>query len=432
MEDAAQWARDAAIYERILAQMGDGVVSLDLTGRIITFNGAAGRILGRVPAETTGVAYAKLFFSDARFDALNELILDAIGDTTRTHSAEVELPTDGEARYYLVTTSFLETPDGAEKLGIIVVLHDVTAQRKRRRLKRLFGEYLDPRIVERLLDRAVALERGAREVMSVSFLDLQGFSGIAEQLDATTLLDFLNAFLSTMSRPIGDQRGVTDKYIGDAIMAFWGPPFTPAGEDAAAACAAALEQRRLLPALRRRAREELGIPAGIELEIRSGIATGEVLAGTLGPASSRCFTVVGDVVNVAARLEAANKLFGTRILVSEATRVQAGDGFVFRDLAQLRVRGRARPESIFELVAEADRLSEAGLRLCGRFAEGMASYRSGRWWDAAGCFGDCLAMAPDDGPARIFRERALLAAEMRRPPDWADDWPAAALGEVAP
>ena len=348
--------RQSAIHKNILVNMADGVITLDLEGKIMTFNPAAGRMLGLDPDRVVGSTYAEIFFVDAGHDGLNELVLKAIYEAQTTHSEEIEIAVAGDTRNLLVSTTFLHSGSGkaAEKLGIIVVLSDMTEQRKRKKVKRLFGEYLDPRIVDGILNGEWEAG-GIRQTMTVSFCDLEGFTSFGEELDAAALIDFINTYLRVMLPPIGRHGGVTDKYIGDAIMAFWGPPFTRSGEPAVEACHAALEQRAALAELRRQVHDNLGLPIEAErIEMRCGIATGEVVAGSIGPRESRNYTVIGDRVNLASRLESANKQFGSRILVCEETRERAADTFVFRELDTIAIRGREQHERVFELVARKD------------------------------------------------------------------------------
>ena len=344
----------SAIYENILANMADGVISLDLEGRITTFNAAAGRLLGLDPGSVTGEPYAAVFFQEEGLDDFNELVLRAIYESETTHSQELVVKLAGKDHWLLMSTTFLRAGDqlSAQKLGVIVVFSDVTEQRRRQQVEQLFGAYVDPRIVERLMRQGDVEAAGVRQVMSVLFCDLQGFTRIAERLSPDELITFVNLYLSIMSEPVSRYDGVTDKYIGDAIMAFWGPPFTAADSHAVHACCAALEQRALLDTLRQRVIDEIGAWVKPEdIEMRCGIATGAVVAGSVGPRKARNYTVLGDTVNVAARLEAAGKNLCARILVSEKTWEGARERFDFRELAHIPLRGRSKPERVFELVA---------------------------------------------------------------------------------
>src|SRR5438105_3707782 len=154
--------------------------------------------------------------------------------------------------------------------------------------------------------------------MTVFFSDLVGFTAISERLTPSGLVNVMNRYLSLMSQPIRAQKGLIDKYIGDAIMAFWGPPFTDREEHARLACFAALEQLQALEELRRMLPELMGLRKGLpEIDFRIGISTGDVVVGNIGSELTRAFTVLGDTVNLGSRLEGANKQYGTKILISE-------------------------------------------------------------------------------------------------------------------
>jgi adenylate cyclase len=199
--------------------------------------------------------------------------------------------------------------------------------RRNQRIRETFGRYIDPKIAEGLIDRPdVAATDGQRRVMTVMFCDLQGFSSMSEGMTPQGLVKIVNCYFSTMSAPIRENRGIIDKYIGDAIMAYWGPPFIEELREEVFACNAAIEMVRRLPDLQRRIPELLGLrKISTQFDIRIGVATGEVLAGSIGSELMMNFTVMGDAVNLASRLEAANKAYRSRILLSETTANAVGD-----------------------------------------------------------------------------------------------------------
>ncbi|MEX2200770.1 MAG: adenylate/guanylate cyclase domain-containing protein [Dongiaceae bacterium] len=396
------------IYENILVNMADGVISLDLEGHITTFNPAAGRVLAMHPDDVVGRTYAEIFFEDPGLDDFNELVLRAIYESQTTHSQEIEITRGGEGRNLNVSTTFLRTGTGedAEKLGVIVVLNDVTEQRKRKKIKRLFGEFVDPRIVDTIIGQVDIDEAGVRQKMTILFCDLEGFTRLAEGLTADQLIRFVNIYLTLMSEPVARHGGVTDKYIGDAIMAFWGPPFTDRNSHAVQACRAALDQRNRLDELRRQVAADIGPEIDVSrIDMRCGVATGEVVAGSVGPRQSRNYTVIGDPVNVAARLEAANKELGVRILVSEDTWHDAQSAFEFRELDRLLLRGRSRAERVFELLGARGEVADARTALRDRFEAGLVAQRRGDLGAARDAFAECVALAPDDRPSRLMLER---------------------------
>jgi len=411
--------RDSLIYEMVLANMRDGVVTFDLQGRIVTFNRAAGAILKLDPEDVLGLTFAEVFLGEAQFDDFNEVVLKAIYEDEVVHSREVVVLHEGRRLDIHVSSSFLTMGDGetAERYGVIVVFSDVTEQRKRRKLKRLFGEYVDPRIVERILARDPELESGQAARMTVFFADMRDFTGWSERLAPARLIELLNRFLATMTDPIGKHLGITDKYIGDAIMAFWGPPFTDQAEQAAASCWAALEQRQRLPGLRAALAEE-GFGETERLDLAAGIATGSVTVGEVGTEQSRGFTVIGDRVNVAARLQTAAKVYGEPIVVCEETRREAGEDFCFLELDFAALKGREKPERVFALLgAAADTSDETAARV-EAYARALALYRARDFAGAAAQLESMLARRPEDRAARLL----LLRSEVLKARDLPEDW----------
>ncbi|MEO1106008.1 MAG: adenylate/guanylate cyclase domain-containing protein, partial [Pseudomonadota bacterium] len=307
-----------------------------------------------------------------------------------------------------------------ERLGVVVVFSDTTEERKRRKIKRLFGEYVDPRIVERILSRDEA-SRSRHAEMTISFVDMRNFTGWSERLDVDTLIDVLNRFLAAMTEPIGQAGGITDKYIGDSVMACWGPPFTDASTQAVDACKAALGQMAALPALR----EELaaaGVDGAQTLDAVVGLATGGVIAGDVGPPSSRNYTVIGNAVNLAARLQEAAKVYGHSVIVSEETMVQASGPFVFRELDKMLVRGLSFPTSIYALLGPKEDVSEETIALATRYNDGLAHLRAQNFGPAREAFTACLAQDPHDVPSSLMLRRIDQLQEYPLPADWDGVW----------
>ncbi len=298
--------------------------------------------------------------------------------------------------------------------------HMVLGLREKERIKATFGQYVDPRIVRGLLDNRLPTEGGERHVMSVFFSDLAGFTRMCEGLTPDAAVRFLNRYFALMAEVIRARQGIIDKYIGDSVMAFWGQPFTDAESHAALCCEAALDQRARLDEFRADLPNLLGVRQGLpEVEARMGIATGEVLVGNIGSETARGYTVIGDTVNLASRLEQANKFYRSRILVSEATRNLAGGAFVFREIDSLRVMGRVEPERVYELLG---RPGEGREDLAAAFANGLSCYRKQEWDAAERAFNECLALAPEDGPSQAFLARILAFRETPPPADWDGVW----------
>ncbi|MBX9649403.1 MAG: HAMP domain-containing protein, partial [Xanthobacteraceae bacterium] len=296
--------------------------------------------------------------------------------------------------------------------------------RHKERLRETFGRYVDPRVVEGLIDpKALTASDGERRVMTVLFCDMKGFTSLSEGTTPQGLVKVMNHYLSVMSGPIRGHRGIIDKYIGDAIMAYWGPPFTEHAEQAQLACLAAVDMVQRGEALRTELAELLGvrtIPS--DCTVRIGIATGEVLVGSIGSEFMMSYTVMGDAVNLASRLEGANKVYGSHSLVSEPATKAAGDAIEFREIDRLVVVGQTHPEAVFEIIGRKDELDETSLLLRVRYAEGLAAYRARRWDDAREAFSAALEAAPGDGPSTALLERIDGFQANPPPANWDGAW----------
>jgi class 3 adenylate cyclase len=278
--------------------------------------------------------------------------------------------------------------------------------RLKERLRETFGKYVDPRVVEGLIQGPALAAEGQRRVMTVLFCDVRGFTSTSEGMTPQGLVKVMNRYFSTMSAPIRRHQGVIDKYIGDAIMAYWGPPFAADTEQMRLASLAALEMLQLVPQLRAELPELLGVRTlPNTFDIRIGIATGEVLVGSIGSELMMSYTVMGDAVNLASRLEGANKEYGGRILVSEATIAGASTAVEAREIDLLVTLGQTHAQAVFEIMAAKGELTAAQIELRARFAEGLAAYRAQRWEEARRAFEAALQAIPDDGPSITFIKR---------------------------
>lgn len=301
--------------------------------------------------------------------------------------------------------------------------HMVVGLREKERIRATFGQYLDPRIVKSLLENRIPADRGERQVMTVFFSDLQGFTRMCEGLTPDATVRFLNRYFSMMAEVIRSRQGIVDKYIGDSVMAFWGPPFTDPADHARLGCIAALEQMKKMDAFRAALPELFGMRHGLpEVNVRMGIASGEVTVGNIGSETSRGYTVIGDTVNLASRLEQANKFYGTRILASEITRTLAGDEFAFREIDSLRVAGKLEPVKVYELITLVDELDDTTRKAMQAYESGLARYRAQEWDAAEAAFRECLANVPGDKPSQVMLER--VATFRQTPPEagWDGVW----------
>jgi len=295
--------------------------------------------------------------------------------------------------------------------------------RAKARIRETFGRYVDPRIIEDLIenpDRLGAI--GERREMTIFFSDMRGFTDLSEGMTPVGMVKVVNRYLALMSEPVQRNNGIIDKYIGDGVMAFWGPPFCQAEEHAVLACLAGIEELSALEAFRAELPELTGFRRGMpEIDIRIGVATGEVVVGNIGSTLSMNYTVMGDAVNLASRLESAGKAYGTRFLVSDRTAALAGAVIAFREIDWLRVEGKKEPVQIFEVLGRKDETSETLRQMCDRFAEGLAAYRGRSWAEARRAFEAALILVPQDGPSQIFLQR-IARLEETPPGDWDGTW----------
>ena len=301
----------------------------------------------------------------------------------------------------------------------------VVQLRDNQRIKETFGKYIDPRVVEGLIDRpTLTAAEGQRRVMTVLFCDLKGFTSLSEGMTPQGLVKVMNRYLSIMSEPIRTNRGIIDKYIGDGIMAYWGPPFVDEADHARFACLAAIEMIERIAALRQEIPELLGV-RGTPMEkcdLRIGVATGEALVGSIGSDVMMSYTVMGDVVNLASRLEGVNKTYGTRNLVSERTIAGAGAALEVREIDRVVVAGHTHSEIIFEILGRKGELTPQQLLSRDKYLEGLAAYREQQWDEALRALNESLGTIPDDGPsmALLKRVESLKANPPSR--DWDGAW----------
>jgi adenylate cyclase len=288
-------------------------------------------------------------------------------------------------------------------VGFVAMYRALVEEKEKRRVRGAFQQYLSPEVIRRLLENPELVKPRKTEI-TVMFSDVRGFTTISEKLDAQELAALLNEYLTDMTQIVFRHNGTLDKYIGDAVMAFWGAPFEEPGH-ATHACHAALEMIARLAEMQKKWKAE-GRPV---LDIGVGLATGVASVGNMGSALRYGYTALGDTVNLSARLEGLNKEYTSHILLSETTYTAVEDPFlVFRELDLIRVKGKLKPVTLYELVAargtpagDAPDLEE---RL-EQFALGRTFYRERHWQDAQIVFEKLLERWPDDGPARMYLNR---------------------------
>ena len=277
-----------------------------------------------------------------------------------------------------------------------------------------FGQYLSPKVVNILVKDPSRLSLGGeKREMTAFFSDVAGFSTISEQLTPEELVALLNEFLTAMCDIIAEYEGTVDKFEGDAIIGFWGAPLTQL-DHAKRACLAVIDMQQYMVGYRKRLQEE-GRPV---LHVRMGLNTGDMLVGNMGSAQRMDYTMMGDAVNLAARLEGANKFYGTYTMISESTYRAVADHVEVRELDLVRVVGRREPVRVYELLARKGELDPSTGERVAHYDAGLAAYRQQDFPAALACFEQALAIDPEDGPARTYRERCRAFLIDPPPADW--------------
>jgi adenylate cyclase len=271
-------------------------------------------------------------------------------------------------------------------------------RRDRRFVQEALGRYTSDELVNELIahPERLSLEWGERREMSVYFSDIAGFTTISEGLAPERLVALLNDYLTHMTDIVLAHGGIVDKYIGDAVMAFWGAPI-PDADHARKAILAAIAMRDECRALRERWKSEYGH----DVLARAGVNSGFAVVGNMGSKHKYNYTCMGDMVNLASRLEGANKPYGTFLMISEFTWEKVKDVVAVRELDRIAVKGKDQPVTVYEVLAERGKVDPAVAEAVRVFHEGLAHYRARRFREAIECF-----RRAGDPPSRLYIERS--------------------------
>ena len=275
--------------------------------------------------------------------------------------------------------------------------HMVRELRLSRHVLERFGKQIDPKVVRNLITEETALDRSEKRVMTVSVTSLTGFDHLAENWSPELLQEFLIDYFNAMTDPVIRQKGIVDSIASDQMVSFWGPPFCGEASHGKSACAAALDQQARFENLRRKYADQL---PGYEFGLRIGIATGQVVVGSMGAEKNQFYTVVGNCVNYASRLEKANRIYRTQILVSRETVDVLGDAFLTRDLDRVALLGADRPAHFHQLICLNGDAEPGRVKQIAVFEKALSHYRLGEF-DAAIPLFKQLIDPPGDAPETL-------------------------------
>lgn len=397
----------------VLRSLSNGVLTVDVHGNLVKINEAGTKILACRSENVLGAPINKVF------RAHNNWVTKVISSVLKSNEPSTSLDAtlhDFSGRSIAINLSATPLSDANGKpLGCTIVLEDISSEK---RIRTTMARYMTREIADQVLAEGKDVLGGQAQPATVMFADIADFTGLTETLGATGTVNMLNEYFTEMVEAVFEHKGTLDKYIGDAIMAVFGAPF-PAPEDADNAVACAISMHHRL-AVFNHARELDGKPP---IKIRIGVNSDQVVTGNIGSERRMDYTVIGDGVNVAARLEQANKQFGTKTLISAATVKLLKKDYYLRELDLLRIRGKSTPVPIFEVLGTAQTiLTDKQQTMLEHFRNGMESYRQRDWIKAVGEFGMALRIVPDDTASQIFCSRTTHYLQNPPPDGWDGVW----------
>ncbi|HEY5037451.1 MAG TPA: adenylate/guanylate cyclase domain-containing protein, partial [bacterium] len=290
-----------------------------------------------------------------------------------------------------------------------------TEVRHSRYMKQMFQSMVTPKVVDEIMKLPSGIELGGEEKeLTVMFSDIRGFTTYSEKHGPKDVIAILNEYLTQMTNMVFQTEGTLDKYIGDAIMAFWGAP-TAQQDHAYRACSTALGMVDLLHTV---LHPKWELEGKEKLNIGIGLNSGNMVVGFVGSQSIKNYTLIGDAVNLGSRLEGTTKEYKVEVIISETTYDEVKSDMLCRELDLIQVKGKTRPIRIYELVDH--RLKGAGMKemKVKAFEEGLGHYRAQRWDEALKQFKTCLELDPWDGPAEIFTDRCKLLKQTPPSSSW--------------
>jgi len=398
--------------EAMLESMSNAVLTLDDTGKIVTCNAAGLRILKAHPEQILHRPPQEFFGGE------NDWLLDKLKRVEQTASTEVtmdaELSVQGERVSANVTLTPLFSME-KKRMGSMLLIEDISSEK---RLKSTMSRYMDPSIADRLVASGTEALGGQSVPATVLFSDIRSFTTITEQLGAQGTVALLNEYFTLMVDCIQREEGMLDKFIGDAIMAAFGIPVAHQ-DDADRAVRAAIAMMRELKAWNGQRAAEGRKPVDIGI----GLNTDSVVSGNIGSKKRMDYTIIGDGVNLASRLESACKQYGTHILISEFTYKQLRGTYRTREVDLVVVKGKTQPVAIHEVLDyHTEDTYPQLIDALGYFRDGLTKYRRGQWSDAEALFSQVLLLNPADSSAKLYVERCRYLAANPPGEGWNGVW----------
>ncbi|NQV80529.1 MAG: GAF domain-containing protein [Alphaproteobacteria bacterium] len=399
--------------DSILKSTSNGVLTFDEDHKILVANEMALTILQANRDAFIGKSVESVFGDKNQWVMTSLARVEQTGQADSHVDAELALP-DGQTAS--VNMSVMPLVDSAEEtIGSMMMIEDITSEK---RVRSTMSRYMSAEVVEELLSSGGAQLGGQNQHVSILFSDLRGFTTVSETLGARDTVSMLNEYFEEMVEVIFQNAGVLDKFIGDAIMALYGVPFN-GEQDADNAVTTANGMFTALRILNTR-RAGRGMAP---MDIGIGISTGDVVVGNIGSTRRMEYTVIGDSVNLAARLEGATKYYGAHVLLSEFTVADLKQSHLLREIDLMRVKGKNKPVIIFEAMDHHTDESFVGLEAAlAAYNEAFAAVKQRDWKTALAGFESVLSINPQDRPSVLHRDRVLHYRDNPPPDDWDGVW----------
>ncbi len=406
--------RMKAYNDSVLQSMSNGVMTLDAGGKIVTANNAIGRIFGTTATELQGKQLPDLLDDDSRWIIERIERVKSAGAGDLFPDADVTL--QGVSKSVNLTIMPLLAENDDAKLGSMLMLEDISGEK---RMKSTMSRYMDPVIAAQMMEGdALDLLGGVSAEATIMFTDVRGFTTITEEYGAQGTVSFLNDYFSLMVDCITNEGGMLDKFIGDAIMACFGLPVAH-DNDPDRAVRAGISMIRTLWKWNETRRGQ-GLKT---VDMGVGINTDFVVSGNIGSPKRMDYTVIGDGVNLASRLESACKAYAARILVSQSTVEKLQGSYRIRDIDLVIVKGKTQPVRVFEILDYHDNETFPNMMdVVGHFGDGIDAYRQADWDQAIRRFERCLQINPTDQLSQTYIERCRILRAAPLDPDWTGVW----------
>ena len=394
--------------ESVLESMSSGVITLNEDGFVITCNTAGSRIMKVRPEDLLKRSAADVFSESNKWVAEK---VELVGHKqTQEVTMDAEMTFAGEKVSANVTILPLISTQ-RKKIGSLIMIEDITGEK---RLKSTMSRYMDPSVAEKMLQAGAEILGGQSSIATVLFSDIRSFTTLTEELGPQATVSLLNEYFTVMVDCIQYEGGMLDKFIGDAIMAVFGTPVRhDDDEDRAVRASSHMLQELNGYNLRRNAEGKKSIQIGI------GINTDTIVSGNIGSPRRMDYTVIGDGVNLASRLESACKQYHARLLISEFTFKKLHGTYRIREIDRVIVQGKTQPVGLYEVLDyHSDETFPNLMEVLNAFRYGVKCYRDRRWDDGIKAFRDALELNPRDFVSQMYVERCELLKQSPPAEDW--------------